>query len=85
MSSENASASSLTNKKFSNEKDQVRETDYNASHANIRAGLEEVDQGLDNRPPWLLTRTEAKLLGIAGVGFFLDGVFTYLLPPFHID
>ena len=76
MSSENASASSLTDKKFSNEKDQSRQSNFNESHANVRAGLEEVDQGLDNRPPWLLTRTEAKLLGIAGVGFFLDGAFS---------
>ena len=55
-----------------NEKDQHLK-DGNAHQATVRAGLEEVDQGLENRPPWLLTRTELKLLGIAGVGFFLDG------------
>lgn len=36
-----------------------------------RAKLEEVEH--DGRPPFILTGTELKLLGIAGVGFFLDG------------
>ena len=35
-----------------------------------RPELEEVEH---HGQPWMLTSTEAKLLGIAGVGFFLDG------------
>lgn len=32
-----------------------------------RAALEELDRDDDNRPPFLLSLTEVKLLGIAGV------------------
>lgn len=35
------------------------------------AGLEECEQ--DNRPPYVLNRSEIRLLAIAGIGFFLDG------------
>jgi len=46
----------------------------------VRAGLEEVDQG-DGRPPFFLTYTEIKLLGIAGVGFFLDAYDLFVINP----
>ena len=47
------------------------EADNPAGH--VRSGLEEFERSGEGRPPWILTRTELKLLGIAGVGFFLDG------------
>lgn len=40
---------------------------------NTRSGLEEYEREDTGRPPFILTLVEAKLLGIAGVGFFLDG------------
>ncbi|KAF7347105.1 MFS inorganic phosphate transporter [Mycena venus] len=46
----------------------------------VRAGLEEVDQ-IDGRPPFFLTYTEVKLLGIAGVGFFLDAYDLFVINP----
>ncbi|KAG9007235.1 hypothetical protein FRB93_008058 [Tulasnella sp. JGI-2019a] len=35
--------------------------------------LEEYQHASDTRPPFILTKAELKLLGIAGVGFFIDG------------
>jgi hypothetical protein len=43
-----------------------------------RPELEEVEH---HGQPWMLTSTEAKLLGIAGVGFFLDGECASLRTP----
>jgi MFS transporter, PHS family, inorganic phosphate transporter len=43
-------------------------------HSVGRSRLEEYERSAEGRPPFVLTRTEIKLLGIAGVGFFLDGV-----------
>lgn len=86
MSSENASASSITDneKNLRGAKAGVSHPSaYDDEHATVRAGLEEVDQGLDGRPPWLLTSTEAKLLGIAGVGFFLDGASSPVTLAYH--
>jgi len=40
---------------------------------NVRSGLEEFERAGEGRPPWMLSKVEVKLLGIAGVGFFLDG------------
>lgn len=47
--------------------------DEQPERSHVRSGLEEYERSTDGRPPWLLTTTELKLLGIAGVGFFLDG------------
>lgn len=44
-----------------------------------RAQLEEVDH--DGRPSFVLTYTEVKLLGIAGVGFFLDAYDLFIINP----
>ena len=44
-------------------------------NVHVRSGLEEYERSAEGRPPWMLTTTEAKLLGIAGIGFFLDGEF----------
>lgn len=41
--------------------------------------LEEVEE--DGRPAFLLTKTELKLLGIAGVGFFLDAYDLFIINP----
>ncbi|KAJ7681559.1 inorganic phosphate transporter [Mycena rosella] len=51
-----------------------------AKPASVRAGLEEFDRG-DGRPAFLLTYTEMKLLGIAGVGFFLDAYDLFVINP----
>ncbi|KAI0060473.1 MFS general substrate transporter [Artomyces pyxidatus] len=46
-----------------------------------RSALEEFeDEGAD-RPPYILTYTEVKLLGIAGVGFFLDAYDLFIINP----
>ncbi|KAJ7157466.1 inorganic phosphate transporter [Mycena filopes] len=46
-----------------------------------RQGLEEFEQEGDGRPPYILTYTEVKLLGIAGVGFFLDAYDLFVINP----
>ncbi|KAG9004604.1 hypothetical protein FRB90_010834 [Tulasnella sp. 427] len=46
-----------------------------------RAKLEEVEQDDSHRPAFLLSRTELKLLGIAGVGFFLDAYDLFVINP----
>ncbi|KAJ7229469.1 major facilitator superfamily domain-containing protein [Mycena rebaudengoi] len=46
-----------------------------------RAPLEEYERGGDDRPPFILTYTEVKLLGIAGVGFFLDAYDLFVINP----
>lgn len=45
--------------------------DEHKTSAQAHVALEEVE---DKGQPWMLTMTEAKLLGIAGIGFFLDGM-----------
>ncbi|KAJ6541459.1 major facilitator superfamily domain-containing protein [Mycena capillaripes] len=42
-------------------------------------GLEEFEQEGDGRPAFLLTYAEIKLLGIAGVGFFLDAYDLFII------
>ncbi|KAJ7234736.1 major facilitator superfamily domain-containing protein [Mycena rebaudengoi] len=46
-----------------------------------RTPLEEYERGGDDRPPFILTYTEVKLLGIAGVGFFLDAYDLFVINP----
>ncbi|KAJ7146565.1 major facilitator superfamily domain-containing protein [Mycena epipterygia] len=46
-----------------------------------RSGLEEYELEADGRPPFILTYTEVKLLGIAGVGFFLDAYDLFVINP----
>jgi PHS family inorganic phosphate transporter-like MFS transporter len=48
--------------------------------ADRRARLEEVERPID-RPAFILTYTEVKLLGIAGVGFFLDAYDLFIINP----
>ncbi|THU84757.1 MFS general substrate transporter [Dendrothele bispora CBS 962.96] len=43
--------------------------------------LEEYEASSSTRPPWLLTMTEVKLLGVAGVGFFLDAYDLFIINP----
>ncbi|EAU80994.2 phosphate transporter [Coprinopsis cinerea okayama7 len=45
-----------------------------------RAQLEEVEHN-DGRPSFVLNLTEVKLLGIAGVGFFLDAYDLFIINP----
>lgn len=46
-----------------------------------RSGLSAYERSGEGRPPWILTRTELKLLGIAGVGFFLDAYDLFIINP----
>ncbi|KAJ7275787.1 major facilitator superfamily domain-containing protein [Mycena rebaudengoi] len=46
-----------------------------------RAPLEEYEQEGNERPAFILTFTEVKLLGIAGVGFFLDAYDLFVINP----
>ncbi|KAJ6600975.1 inorganic phosphate transporter [Mycena vulgaris] len=46
-----------------------------------RPGLEEFEREGDERPAFVLTYTEVKLLGIAGVGFFLDAYDLFVINP----
>jgi PHS family inorganic phosphate transporter-like MFS transporter len=46
-----------------------------------RTALEEYEQSGEGRPPFILTYTEVKLLGIAGVGFFLDAYDLFIINP----
>lgn len=45
------------------------------------SNLEEYDDPTAGRPPFILTYTEVKLLGIAGVGFFLDAYDLFIINP----
>ncbi|KAL5526257.1 hypothetical protein ACEPAF_7980 [Sanghuangporus sanghuang] len=47
----------------------------------VRSGLEEYERNAEERPPWMLTLPEIKLLGIAGVGFFLDAYDLFIINP----
>ncbi|KAI0265684.1 major facilitator superfamily domain-containing protein [Gloeopeniophorella convolvens] len=46
-----------------------------------KAPLEEYELDESGRPPWMLTYPEIKLLGIAGVGFFLDAYDLFIINP----
>ncbi|KII90528.1 hypothetical protein PLICRDRAFT_536373 [Plicaturopsis crispa FD-325 SS-3] len=46
-----------------------------------RSTLEEYERSGEGRPPFVLTFTEVKLLGIAGVGFFLDAYDLFIINP----
>ncbi|KAI0092423.1 MFS general substrate transporter [Irpex rosettiformis] len=52
-------------------------TDLNHHH---HSNLEEYEEST-GRPPFILTYTEVKLLGIAGVGFFLDAYDLFIINP----
>ncbi|PPQ64102.1 hypothetical protein CVT24_008919 [Panaeolus cyanescens] len=45
-----------------------------------RSNLEEFERN-DGRPAFILTTTELKLLGIAGIGFFLDAYDLFIINP----
>ncbi|KIK70069.1 hypothetical protein GYMLUDRAFT_539803 [Collybiopsis luxurians FD-317 M1] len=49
--------------------------------APAQAPLEDFEQSSSDRPPFVLTMTEVKLLGIAGVGFFLDAYDLFVINP----
>ncbi|KAI0088458.1 MFS general substrate transporter [Irpex rosettiformis] len=52
----------------------------NPTHRHHHSNLEEYEE-LTGRPPFVLTYTEIKLLGIAGVGFFLDAYDLFIINP----
>ncbi|KAF7437379.1 hypothetical protein PC9H_004218 [Pleurotus ostreatus] len=56
-------------------------SDQNPGTEPHKASLEEFERSSDRRPPFILTRTEVKLLGIAGVGFFLDAYDLFIINP----
>jgi PHS family inorganic phosphate transporter-like MFS transporter len=45
------------------------------------SNLEEYEKSGDDKPPFILTYAEVKLLGIAGVGFFLDAYDLFIINP----
>ncbi|THH17380.1 hypothetical protein EW146_g3417 [Bondarzewia mesenterica] len=47
----------------------------------FKSTLEDYERSGDNRPPFILTYAEVKLLGIAGVGFFLDAYDLFNINP----
>lgn len=57
--------------------DVAQENIEEQSPAPGRVPLEEYELTESGRPPYYLTVTEVKLLGIAGVGFFLDGTVIF--------
>ena len=62
-----------------NESDDV----HDGRNRHVRSGLEDYERSGEGRPPWMLTVAEMKLLGIAGVGFFLDGMQLLFIRNFH--
>ncbi|TFK48881.1 MFS general substrate transporter [Heliocybe sulcata] len=46
-----------------------------------RSNLEEYERSGDDKPPYYLTYAEVKLLGITGVGFFLDAYDLFIINP----
>ncbi|TFK46568.1 MFS general substrate transporter [Heliocybe sulcata] len=44
-------------------------------------GLDEYERAREDRPPFVLSYAEVKLLGIAGVGFFLDAYDLFIINP----
>ncbi|KAF8630853.1 hypothetical protein AX17_005212 [Amanita inopinata Kibby_2008] len=63
-------------------KSETIETSGSAPVTNARANLDLAEYELsESRPPYLLTYPEIKLLGIAGVGFFLDAYDLFIINP----
>ncbi|PPQ74721.1 hypothetical protein CVT24_003917 [Panaeolus cyanescens] len=55
-------------------------TDQPTTTKKGRSNLEEFERN-DGRPAFVLTTTELKLLGIAGIGFFLDAYDLFIINP----
>ncbi|KAI0930998.1 hypothetical protein AcV7_005029 [Taiwanofungus camphoratus] len=49
--------------------------------ARVKSGLEEYEREDDGRPNFILSYREIKLLGITGVGFFLDAYDLFIINP----
>jgi len=45
----------------------------------VNRGLEAVERDREDKPPFYLSKTELKLLGISGVGFFLDAYDLFII------
>ncbi|KAI6018363.1 major facilitator superfamily domain-containing protein [Pisolithus marmoratus] len=55
--------------------------DTEHGHPPARAALEDYERDSGDKPPFVLTFAEVKLLGIAGVGFFLDAYDLFIINP----
>ncbi|KZV67910.1 MFS general substrate transporter [Peniophora sp. CONT] len=65
-----------------NEKEHaLNQTSQAQEEPRFKSDLEEYERDSSTRPPWVLTFTEVKLLGIAGVGFFLDAYDLFIINP----
>ncbi|KAF9237990.1 major facilitator superfamily domain-containing protein [Melanogaster broomeanus] len=63
------------------EEKQVAPADIETVPASFRSGLDAYERDAEDRPPFVLTYAELKLLGIAGVGFFLDAYDLFIINP----
>ncbi|PIL29712.1 MFS general substrate transporter [Ganoderma sinense ZZ0214-1] len=54
---------------------------YTDRPAVYKSNLEEFEREGEDRPPFVLSYREVKLLGIAGVGFFLDAYDLFIINP----
>ncbi|KAF8227722.1 MFS general substrate transporter [Tricholoma matsutake] len=57
----------------------VQPTNNGFANTGRRAGIEEIEH--NERAPFILTFAEVKLLGIAGIGFFLDAYDLFIINP----
>ncbi|EJU02959.1 MFS general substrate transporter [Dacryopinax primogenitus] len=56
-----------------------REQHARPNHGDVRGGLEDFERDDPSKPPFILNWTEVKILGIAGVGFFLDAYDLFII------
>ena len=77
-----ASPSSSVGPTTTNEKERVlNQTSQVQDQPRFKSDLEEFERDSSTRPPWILTYTEVKLLGIAGV----SGSIAFLVVCTEID
>lgn len=73
LSSSTHSSTQDRSKASSTMEEHGRIIDVDDGRPSGRLGLTEYERSSVDKPPFILTKPELKLLGIAGVGFFLDG------------
>ncbi|KAI6159849.1 major facilitator superfamily domain-containing protein [Pisolithus thermaeus] len=56
-------------------------SDTEQGHPPARPALQDYERDPGDKPPFVLTFAEVKLLGIAGVGFFLDAYDLFIINP----
>ncbi|KAF8518837.1 MFS inorganic phosphate transporter [Hysterangium stoloniferum] len=57
----------------------AEDDDFQRQRGDISGGLEASERDREDKPPYYLTSTEVKLLGISGVGFFLDAYDLFII------